>query len=74
MLDKRRFRVRQDFYLEDSAGDRVLLKADGPESDVFAYVPLSDSVTVLIEGRFEYHVSRPVFDSHTEPWEIRQPG
>ncbi len=70
MLDKRRFRVLMDFKVYKPGGSSILIKANRSEADVWAYVPLTDPVVVLIEGE-EYRVPRPIFESRTEPWDVR---
>ncbi len=69
MLNKRRFRVLGDLNIYDTAGSTILVRADRPDADIWAYVPLSDPVVVLIEGRLEYQIPRPIFESRTEPWD-----
>jgi hypothetical protein len=71
MLRKRRFRVLGDFNIFNREGHSIFVKADRPDADIWAYVPLTDPVGVLFEGRSEYQVPRAVFESHTEPWNAR---
>ncbi len=71
MADQKRFRVLGDLKVLRPDGASVVIKADRPDADLWAYVPLSDPVVVVIEGVFECQVPRSIFESHTEPWNAR---
>lgn len=71
MLDKRRFRVLRDFKVINSEGSSILIRANSADADIFAYVPLTDPVVVVLEGRFDCQVSKSIFESCTEGWDMR---